>query len=69
MGNAVGRTDGKSTVEHASDEDESVTAVASAVLPILPHKVVGCMSDAVNRRHHGAHDDNDYNAGNDQEAA
>lgn len=69
MRNAVGAADGKCAVEHTGSKDESVAGVSCLVDPVLPHKVVRRMMEALRAGHGGAGDNGDDDAGNDEEDA
>ena len=66
---AIRGSDTVGTVQHAHDEDEALLRVVGLVGPFLPHGVVGAVFEAVDMRHHSAHDDGDEDAGQDQEHA
>ena len=54
MRQAIASSHGKSTVEHACEEDQRVARIACIVLPLLPHEGVGCVAFSVVKRHDSA---------------
>lgn len=62
MGDTINRTDGKSTVQHASKKDEPVTRVSGHILPVFPDKIMGCVSHPISAGHDSADHDIDQKA-------
>lgn len=63
------RANSVGSVQHAKAEDEAFAGPAGLILPLLPHKGVGCVAFSSFGRHDGAHHDRDEAASKDKKEA
>lgn len=61
--------DSVGAIEHAKAENEAFAGPAGLVLPLLPHKGVGCVAFSSFGRHDGAYHDRDEAASKDKKEA
>lgn len=69
MGDDIGGADGEGAVEHSQAEDEAIAAVSGLVEPVAPDEVVRGVGLSVDVGHHGADNDGDEEATDDEESA